>query len=145
WGANTRVSMRNFTGWFELTSGGTPPGLDGSASTYAYNLRGGQFWYGPYYSTIGGKMSRSIKAGFIAVVDGYRLYSTSGVEYTGRNHAGNDGIPDGFNVLFFDGSVIWLSNADRRICNMSSESYYDNCRNALGSYIFQLTQAQVYK
>ena len=145
WGGGTRAVPGNFYGWFELTSGGSPAGLDGSASTYAYNLRGGQYWYGPYYATIAGKLSRCIKAGFIAVVDAYRLYSTYGNDYMGKNHAGRDGIPDGFNVLFFDGSVIWLSNADRRICNTSAESYYDNCYNVLSSAIFLLTQKDVYK
>jgi len=145
WGAGTRAKIENFTGWFELSSGGSPPGTDGSASTYPYNVRGGQYWYGPYHSTIAGKMSRSIKAGFIAVADGYRLYSAYGNSYMGRNHAGKDGIPEGFNILFFDGSVIWLSNADQRICNTSAETYYDNCHNILGSAFFQLTQAQVYK
>ncbi|MCM8768776.1 MAG: DUF1559 domain-containing protein [Candidatus Omnitrophica bacterium] len=145
WGAGTRATMANFTGWFELTSGGSPPGTDGSASSYAYNIRGGQYYYGPYYPTIAGKMSRSIKAGFIAAADGYRLYSPYGENYMGRNHAGKDGIPEGFNILFFDGSVVWLSNADRRICNTSAEAYYDNVYNTTASALFQLTQSQVYK
>ncbi|HOJ39555.1 MAG TPA: hypothetical protein PK644_03700, partial [bacterium] len=109
------------------------------------NIRGGQYAYGPYYPTIAGKMSRAIKAGFIAAADGYLLVSSYGESYMGRSHAGKDGIPEGFNILFFDGSVIWLSNADRRLCNTSAEAYYDNCYNVNGSAFFQLTQPQVYK
>jgi len=138
WGAGTRAKIENFSGWFELHSGGTPAGYNGSASTYSFNLTGPTLSYpGPYATDVNGKLTRCTRRGYVAVVDAYKVYSAYGEGYMGRNHSGRDGIPEGFNVLFFDNSVLWLSNADRQICNTSNRIYY-NSTNA-SAVIFRYT------
>ena len=146
WGPGSRVTMANFIGWFELQSGGYPA-FSGSASTYAYNnrdVRTNTNFYGPYHSSFAGKMSRAMKAGLIAAGDAYTLYSTE--TYNGKSHAGKDGIPEGFNILFFDGSVKWLSNADKKICNISGSFIYKtNSYAGNDTVFFDLTQKDVYR
>ncbi|MCM8770051.1 MAG: DUF1559 domain-containing protein, partial [Candidatus Omnitrophica bacterium] len=82
WGVGTRAKIENFYGWFELHSGGIPAGYDGSACTYSYNLTGPTVSYpGPYASDVNGKLTRSMRRGYIAVVDAYNIVSSYGETY----------------------------------------------------------------
>ncbi|MCM8821893.1 MAG: DUF1559 domain-containing protein [Candidatus Omnitrophica bacterium] len=59
-----------------------------------------------------GKLDKAIKLGAIWVTDAYEPYSWPPAPGTGApwhgNHLDKDGLPTGFNILFFDGSVKWV-------------------------------------
>jgi len=76
---------------------------------------------GPYNTVAKGKLSKAAAAGYICAADAY-IISTYGPAYTGRNHIGTAGLPDGFNVLFFDGSVKWLADPNHVVCNTTDDT-----------------------
>ena len=62
-----------------------------------------------------------------------------------RHHAGRDGVPEGVNALFFDGSVKWIPAGPRNANNMptnlagTSAQFLANYRPGYGS-LFHLRQ-----
>lgn len=140
WGeAGTRASIRYINSYYEKALS------ESAAGTYSYNTSGdpylvvGQVRIGPYDSTAKGKLSQSVSAGYLCAADGYK-FSTSGPVYSGVNHAGHDGLPEGFNVLFFDGSVKWVSNSQRNICNTSDNAHCLNTTAKTGCVLWTYRQ-----
>lgn len=63
-----------------------------------------------YIPTCSGKMTRVERFGYALVWDRWDAS-------TAWNHPGRDGMPDGLNVGFADGSVIWVNDGNHRIFN----------------------------
>jgi len=112
------------------------PTNDGTYISYAFNITSSV--YAPdrfdssktvdsvYGLTVAyGKLSKCVKYGYLAVCDEYNASNY----YQGRGnhmrcHQGKDLLPEGLNVLAFDGSVRWVSNKKRDICNLDFSQYY---------------------
>jgi len=110
WGTSTSARLSYVKARFETTGG------EMVRSSYSYNCEGRPFDRpGPYDDRAKGRLSRASSAGYICAADGYEL-STFGPEFIGMNHAASDGLPEGFNVLFFDGSVSWTADSRHDIC-----------------------------
>jgi len=115
--------------WIENSLNQDPPGW--AFSTYSMNVKnyhGG--WpadAGPYsaYKGIRGKYSRAVKMGYLCVADGYSPCGWPPDDY--GNHLGDDGLPEGFNILFFDGSVKWVNDSNRVICTGEPPYGHQNC------------------
>jgi len=137
--AGTRASLNYLRIYYEKS------GVDYPACQYAYNTSGdpylvvGQVRIGPYDSTAKGKISRAGSAGYLCAADCYEI-STSGPDYTGANHGGQDGLPDGFNVLFFDNSARWVSDSQHRICNTSDDAHRYNFTASKGCILWTYNQ-----
>lgn len=73
----------------------------------------------------GGKLSKLTKLGYLAVCDEFNASNyKQGRGNHMRCHEGKDQLPEGLNVLAFDGSVRWVSNKNRYICNFDNSTYY---------------------
>jgi len=81
--------------------------------------------YDPSYG--GGKLSKCSQLGYIWAADVYNLSPTYPPEYC-VNHVERASYyyPEGFNVLFFDGSVRWVSDPNHTICNTSDGYHTEN-------------------
>ncbi|MCM8803684.1 MAG: DUF1559 domain-containing protein [Candidatus Omnitrophica bacterium] len=96
-------------------------GVDKDArSNYTYNTS--YIIYAPPgyapWAAIYGKLSRAVSSPFACAADGYA------VDYNWINHPDpkDIGLPIGFNVLLWDGSVKWVDDSKHVICNRSD--YY---------------------
>lgn len=103
------------------------------ATTYIYNVSG---WSkGPYF-TCGinngpGKFSKSAALGFICASDNFWLDPAANL-YSYNHPRGV--YPSGFNLLFFDCSVLWLSNTDNRIANYGTQWYNHDGNKLIWTY-----------
>mgnify|MGYP001470686280 CR=1 FL=1 len=109
------------------------PTNDGTYISYAYNITSAVHAPDSFDSSrtvdsvngltvANGKLSKCVKYGYLAVCDEFNSASY----YVGRGnhmrcHEGKDLLPEGLNVLAFDGSVRWVSNKNRDICNLKGQ------------------------
>ncbi|MGB9677688.1 MAG: type II secretion system protein [Candidatus Ratteibacteria bacterium] len=106
-----------------------------NATEIIYPLSGGKINYsvltkyydGTYYPTGLGKMSRVEKFGYALTWDRWEPNSA-------WNHPGKDRLPDGLNVGFSDGSVVWVNDTSHRIWNFFGGSNNGRDGNRWGTY-----------
>ncbi|MCM8768069.1 MAG: hypothetical protein NC911_00045 [Candidatus Omnitrophica bacterium] len=80
-------------------------------TNYAWNSSGWVYNPTPYAA---GRLDRLDKSGYILLCDAW--YPGGGLGFW--NHPGhNSGIPDGLNVVFYDGSARWVNDSAHRIWN----------------------------
>jgi prepilin-type N-terminal cleavage/methylation domain-containing protein/prepilin-type processing-associated H-X9-DG protein len=86
---------------------------------YSANVRRDPNWGpgGPYDTKTNGKLTKAAQRGFICMADAYYLSGSGG---NWANHLGADLLPEGFNVLFFDGSARWVNDTKHVIANLSN-------------------------
>lgn len=87
--------------------------------SYSANLRRDPNWGqgGPYDTKTNGKLTKAVRANFICMADNYWLSGSGG---NWANHLGTDLLPEGFNILFFDGSVRWVNDNRHVLANLSN-------------------------
>jgi len=131
--SSTRVSMANLKTYFEV-----PGCSDYSACSYSLNTA---HWRGPFDNVSKGKLSIATKYGYILASDAYQLSANS------MNHMGKDGLPEGYNVLFCDGSVRWSYDTGHKICNNSdlvhktNTAYYGDASGNNANPLWVFTQS----
>ncbi|MCM8786397.1 MAG: DUF1559 domain-containing protein [Candidatus Omnitrophica bacterium] len=77
-----------------------------------------------------GKLSKASQLGYIWAADWYNLSPSYPPEYHVNHIDRSSGYyPEGFNVLFFDGSVKWISDQRHIICNTSDGYHTQNTYN----------------
>lgn len=92
-------------------------------STYSLNVRGrkdateyDENKTGPYGGEGGrAKFSESLAGQYLAAADGVGMPSRGSPPEPAGSHLGGDGFPEGYNILFFDGSVRFVRDMSRTL------------------------------
>ncbi len=98
------------------------PNTDGCRIPYAWNHTEQIYKHSWSASSPGyGKIDRAAKLGYVWIADVYWPRAIPVVRGLGNpylgNHLDKDGLPTGYNCLFFDGSVRWIPDPDLTIAN----------------------------
>lgn len=113
------ATLRGIKNNFEVVG----PNKDARAN-YSYNIS--NIIYAPpgfaSWATVYGKLSRAVGTSYACAADAFS------VDYGWLNHPDpkDIGLPVGFNVLLWDGSVKWIDDRHHIVCNRSSSNRKHN-------------------
>ena len=97
----------------------TQGNADNTYCTSTYSVNTSSYVYGANYAN--GKLSKAMRLGYIWAADCFSVHSPwPSIYFVNHIDRASNYYPEGFNILFFDGSVKWVSDKDRKLCKNQS-------------------------